>query len=219
MHFALFTVLLATSVHAQSCSTSLFPQDIHAVAAAIITADRTPILKDSPDGSDPIPTRAYLVKGNAVLATHTRGNYRCIAYFNGKKQTTGWIAQSALAPLAPPPSTNTWAGKWIRQSSDSGEAAITIRQKSGTLQAEAIATLALTEENVRTGAAGGPLQLLHDMTASFGDEGADRTMVCRVNVRLFGDTLLADDGAVDDSNSACAGMGVTFNGIYRRAGH
>jgi len=28
--------------------------------------------------------------------------------------------------------------------------------------------------------------------------------------------LLINDGATDDANSGCGGMGVTFNGIYQR---
>ncbi len=98
------------------------------------------------------------------------------------------------------------------------EATITIRKKGDTLEAEATATLEVTTENVRTGAAGGTLNL-HNGIAIFGDSGPNRTTTCSIHLRLIGDTLLADDGATDDSNSACGGMGVTFNGIYRRATH
>jgi hypothetical protein len=53
--------------------------------------------------------------------------------------------------------------------------------------------------------------------ASFGERGSDRTLVCRVQLRQYGPWLLADDGVSDNSNSACGGMGVTLNGIYRRS--
>jgi hypothetical protein len=219
MRLALLALLLTASAHAQSCETYLFPHDVNIITTATVTAQRTPILQDSPDGDDPKSSHAYLIQGNAVLAAHARGSYRCVAYFNGKKQTTGWVAQSALASMVPPPFTDTWAGKWTRQSSGSGDAVITIRQKGSALEAEALATLALSRDNVRTGTAGGTLKFRNSITASFGQEGSDRANTCRVNIRILGDLLLADDGATDDSNSACGGMGVTFNGIYRRNAH
>jgi hypothetical protein len=78
----------------------------------------------------------------------------------------------------------------------------------------------MSKDNVRTGVAEGKLIFATTSSgvrlATFGDAGADRTQVCRVQLRQFGPWLLVDDGVTDNSNSACGGLGVTLNGIYRR---
>ncbi|NUQ28989.1 MAG: hypothetical protein HOQ35_10810 [Acidobacteriaceae bacterium] len=157
-------------------------------------------------------SHSYLIQGNRVFAAHTQGNYRCIAFLNGKRQTTGWVRQEALIPIPLTAANTTWQGTWIRQA---GDAEIVIRKQGSGLYATASATLAVSRDNVRTGGAKGKLDLQRSV-ASFGEEG-DRATVCRVNVRLLDDVLLADDGATDDANSSCGGMGVSLNGIYRRA--
>jgi hypothetical protein len=207
--------LTAVAAYAQSCQTYLFPYTVQDAALAIVKTPREPILRDEEGclgGSARCASHSYLIAGNRVLTAHIRNGYRCIAFFNGKSQTTGWVHQDALTPATPAPANAAWQGNWTRQS---GDARIVIRKRGDRLYASATATLAVNRDNVRTGGAEGTLTSQGNSTASFGEAG-DRSTVCRVHLRLLEDVLLADDGATDDANSSCGGMGVSLNGIYRR---
>jgi hypothetical protein len=96
----------------------------------------------------------------------------------------------------------------------------TIRKQGAIYAAVALATYAVSKDNVRTGVAESKLIFATTPSgvrlATFGDAGADRTQVCRVQLRQFGPWLLVDDSVTDNSNSACGALGVTLNGIYRR---
>ena len=213
--FYLTFSLIVVAAHAQSCQTYLFPYAVQDANLATIKTPREPILRDDegcPGKAANCASHTYLIQSNRIFAAHTQGNYRCIAFFNGKRQTTGWVRQESLTPILITAANATWEGTWIRQA---GDAEIVIRKQGSGLYATASATLAVSRDNVRTGEAEGKLNLQRS-SASFGEEG-DRSAVCRVNVRLLDDVLLADDGATDDANSSCGGMGVSLNGIYRRA--
>jgi hypothetical protein len=204
----------AVAAHAQSCQTHLFPYSVENVTLATVKTPREPILRDEegcPGKGASCASYAYLVQGDHVLVAHGQSGYRCIAFFNGRRQTTGWVRQEGLTPTLPASATTTWLGAWTRRS---GEAQIVIRKQGHELYATAMATLAVSRDNVRTGGAEGRLTV-QGGNASFGEAG-DRSTACRVHVRLLGDLLLADDGATDDSNSSCGGLGVSLNGIYRR---
>jgi len=191
------------------------------VTSARISTPRAAMLDDAvcTTLSASCKSKAYLVQNDVVLRTPlTRDGYACVAFFNGKRQTTGWVATSSLTSSPVPTAQGDWAGTWKRITGDSE---ITIRRtKSGSYSAEALATYAVTRDNVRTGEAEGKLTITSNAEgiriASFGEAGADRTMVCRVQLRQYGAWLLADDGVTDDSNSACGGMGVTLSGVYQR---
>lgn len=216
-----FVVTACTYANAQGCRSELFPIDVTSVTSAKVNVQKAPVL----DGdvcsmlSDTCKSKAYLLQNDMVLRTSmTRDGYACIAFFNGKRQTTGWVKSTNLTQSPMPSTQGDWAGHWKRLT---GGSDITVRRsKNGTYQAEALATYAVTADNVRTGTAQGTLTIAPVRAgisiARFGDTGADRTTVCRVQLRQFGAWLLADDGATDDSNSACGGMGVTLSGIYQR---
>ena len=221
--FGVTLFFTAAAAHAQSCQTYLFPYVVGDVTLATVKTPREPILRDEegcPGKGVSCASYAYLVQGDRVLVAHAQSGYRCIAFFNGRRQTTGWVRQEILNPAAVDPAAPTaanaaWVGTWTRQS---GEAQIVIRKQGSELYATATATLAVSRDNVRTGRAEGRLSV-QGSNASFGETGGeagDRSTVCRVHVRLLEDLLLADDGATDDSNSSCGGMGVSLNGIYRR---
>ena len=219
LFFCITLLLTAAAAHAQSCQAYLFPYVVGNVTLATVKTPREPILRDEegcPGKGASCASSAYLVQGDRVLVAHAQSGYRCVAFFNGRRQTTGWVRQDALDPAAHAAAnaawTGTWTGTWTRQS---GEAQIAIRKQGGELYATATATLAVSGDNVRTGGAEGRLTVQGSI-GSFGEAG-DRSTVCRVHVRLLEDLLLADDGATDDSNSSCGGMGVSLNGIYRRA--
>lgn len=206
-------------MRAEECSAYLFPQDVRTVSFATVVQARTSFFRDDPgcpEGGEICRTKSYLVQGDRVFTAQTHGQYRCAAFFDGKHQTTGWIRQDSLAPVRWPIADDDWSGKWKRVQ---GNAEINIRKQGSKYIAEASATYAVSNDNVRTGEASGPLQIqmLNETTiASFGEPGSDRSQVCRVELRRSGSLLLAADGVTENSNSACGGMGVTLTGIYRR---
>jgi hypothetical protein len=206
---------------AQSCSNYLFPKEVATVDSARIDLDRVAIVNSDscPDFSPSCQSKSYLVRNDVVFRSSlTQGTHTCVAFFNGKRQTTGWVETKSLVPSPTPVNQGSWAGHWKRITGDS--VLIIRRSKDGGYQAEAVATYAVARDNVRTGAAEGKLVMRPSegggLIASFSDPGQDRTAVCHVDLRQFGPWLLVDDGATDDSNSACGGMGVTLNGIYRK---
>ena len=201
---------------ADSCNAYLFPQSVSEVALARVRVNRLPVLQDL-DGcagaGNRCESKAYLVNGNEVLIAAIQGEYRCIAYFNGKRQTTGWVANEGLAPMPARSSQVDWAGSWKRVQ---GDAVMTIRMRSREYVASGLATYAVGPDNVRTGSADGSLQITSAAVASLTQNGDDPTSTCKVTMKQVGLWLLINDGATDDANSGCGGMGVTFNGIYQR---
>lgn len=96
---------------------------------------------------------------------------------------------------------------------------MTIRTRNRQYLASGLATYAVGPENVRTGTADGALQVRSSASgavASFTQNAGDPTSSCTVTMKRLGPLLLINDGATDDANSGCGGMGVTFNGIYQR---
>ena len=210
-----FLLLIGLPLQAEVCSVELFPHSVDSVSMAAVTTAKEPLLRDydgcpSPDAK--CMTKAYVVQGNVVLAAQTQNVWRCVSYFNGKRQTVGWMKATALQETPAKTGNASFAGHWVRQHGDS---TIDIAKRGAGLYATAMTTEFIREGNVRTGGAEGVFKINGDH-ATFGANG-DRTRVCSVHVRLLGDVLLADDGATDDSNSACGGMGVTEGGVYRRA--
>jgi hypothetical protein len=200
---------------AEACNAYLFPESVADVSLASVRADRLPMQLDDegcPSADSRCAGRAYLVAGNTVLVASAHGIYRCVAYSNGKTQTTGWVVGDGLAPLPAPATTGEWAGRWTRLQ---GDAAFTIRKRGSAYVASGLATYAVHAGNVRTGTADGTLRM-DGAIASLTDDSGDPGSPCRVQFRQFGAWLLVNDGATDDANSSCGGMGVTFNGIYRR---
>jgi hypothetical protein len=216
----LFAVLCCVSASAERCSAYLFPASVTEVWGAKVIVPLASIFSDDtgcPKAGESCKGKAYLVAGDAVFAGGRHGQYRCIAFFHAGRQTTGWVESRSLTSSPEPPAGGDWNGNWKRLQ---GNATVTIRKHGAVYAAEALATYAVSKDNVRTGAAEGKLIFTSTPSgvrlATFGDAGADRTQVCRVQLRQFGPWLLVDDGVTDDSNSACGGMGVTLNGIYRK---
>jgi len=215
---------LMTAAHAAatSCNAYLFPQSVTDVSLATVRVDRLPILHDAdgcPAATSKCEGRAYLVSGNQVLVSGTEGTYRCIAYFNGRQQTTGWVANDTLTLSPSTVVEGAFADVWKRVQ---GDAVITIRKRAGQFIASGFATYAVRPGNVRTGTADGTLRVTSSpsgVVASFSQNAGDPTSECTVTMKQIGPWLLVNDGATEDTNSGCGGMGVTFNGIYRRTKH
>lgn len=219
----LLCLLSAERATAEGCNAYLFPQAVAGVSLAAVRSDRLPILRDDdgcPAAGSKCVGRAYLVKGNQVFVSNTQDGYRCVAYFNGNRQTTGWVRSDGLTSVSPPPAPEgDWADVWKRIQ---GHAVVTIRKLPGQYIASGIATYSVGRDNVRTGTADGTLHVTTSATgamASFTQNAGDPTSACTVVLKQLGPWLLVTDGATDDANSGCGGMGVTFNGIYQRTLH
>jgi hypothetical protein len=99
---------------------------------------------------------------------------------------------------------------------------MTIRKRARQYLASGLATYALRPDNLRTGTADGTLHVTPSafgVVARFTQNAGDPTSECKVTLKQLGPWLLINDGATDEANSGCGGMGVTFNGIYRRSLH
>jgi hypothetical protein len=212
-------LLSAGPAVAQGCSAYLFPQSVADVTVAVVHASHLPMLRDDegcPAAGSKCEGKAYLIDGDHVLVSSTHGDYRCAAFATTRSQSTGWISIAALSPMPLPKSEGDWSGAWKRVQ---GHASLTIRKRNTVYIASGIATYAVGPDNVRTGAASGRLKILSSwsgVVAQFGDGGSDPISSCTVEIRQLGPRLLVNDGATDDANSGCGGMGVTFNRIYIR---
>lgn len=168
--------------------------------------------------------KGYLVAGDRVVVTATRGAYAC-ATFTGAgpnfATTTGLLPQSALVDT-PQGAEGDWTGAW--RSGDEQE--IDIKKAAGgaiTLEGNASYggddPARVASGGVNMGQIGGTLTPADGKAAfSTGDNGdaapydahpGDDT-VCRVRLWRLGPYLVAAD------NLACGGMNVTFTGVYGR---
>ncbi len=218
---ALVAILIAAHPALASepdCDTISFPDSLtDGVSMQKVVAARVGFFHDGdgcPEAGDSCATKAYLVSGDTVVTAQARGAFRCVAFPGTRGQTTGWVRQDALAP-ADTPSTGDWAGKWARLR---GSATLTVVRHGAHYQADMLATAhAADPGNVRTGVASGELAI-DGAKATMRSGGPDESDICTVELRRVGPFLVANDGGTPDANSACDGMGVTLNGIYRRTG-
>jgi hypothetical protein len=196
-----------------SCGAELFPLDLSGVAFAQVTAERLPVLHDPETcgrAQGLCPSKAYLVRGDRVIAAQTLDGFRCVAFVGPRGQTTGWVRPDALAPVDTPASGD-WAGTWARRT---GQSTLTIMARGGRyrVSAEAFGRGA-DPDNIRTGGAEGPLTVTGDRAKAVDTRTGE---ACVLQLRRLGPYILANDAASDDANSPCGGMGVTMNGIYLR---
>lgn len=209
----------SSQLHAQECDAYLFPGDISQVKQAIVSApkiwfyDSEP--PECPTGGQRCRKTAYVVQGNVVLTGQQVGMFVCAAFLNGRRQTTGWLKAEALHPVLWTVATEDWPGTWVRMD---GKSTIHIRTSRDGLYADAVATYAVSAENVRTGVAQGPIKIAEaggEKVATFFNDGDAQ---CRVTLRRTSALLLVDDGVREDTNSPCGGVGVTLSGVYRKRG-
>jgi hypothetical protein len=205
---------VAGTAHAASCEPSLFPQTLD-LRPARVTAPKAPLFHDPEACSRPAglcPSKAYLVAGDAVLAAQTEAGKTCVAFIGQKRSTIGWVDASVLTPAAPAPQAGDWTGHWSRTF---GDAEATIERKGKRLTASLSASAeGARPDNVRTGGADGDLVPNGDRAELTNSGDA----ACRVHLRRLGRYLIVNDGADDDANSPCGGIGVTLNGVYVRVG-
>jgi hypothetical protein len=200
---------------AASCEPTLFPQALAPLEFARVTSAKLPVFHDPEACSRPTglcPSKAYLVAGDTVISAQTVAGKTCVAFIGARRPTIGWVDAGMLAPLPATPPVVDWAGKWERVL---GDAEATIERRGGrvlaTLSASAVGA---NPDNVRTGGADGALAIRGDLAQMSSQGDPD----CKVTLRRLGRFLIVNDGASDDANSACGGIGVTMNGVYTRVG-
>jgi hypothetical protein len=222
--------LAASPALADDCTgfDSLGPEVALSVAAVADATPRVNFVKNGgsakgcPNGAEACRERAFLVPGDTVIVSGTRGGFACATYVNAKGLTrAGWLPTVALRvePEQPTVRMADWIGTWTAP-----EQQITIKAgRGGALDVEGEATYgALDPERVKRGAinlgqvsgsarpAGAILAFAmgdNEKTLAF-DKGGE--FDCRIRLRLVGSFLLAED------NYRCGGANVSFAGAYRR---
>ena len=195
------------------CRNGSFPEtEIHSLGLARVAASgATHFIEDSDQGcpseAQRCRDRAYLVNGNVVLTGRTRGGYVCAFFLNRVGGSAGWLRPADLTriPNAAPP-LGAWAGRWR-----DGDNEIRLTVRGASLAAEGSAYWPSANPPSKQ-FPGGPN--VGDMSGVARPQGASvvfgKADDCRVDMALIGDYLVASD------NSACGGMNVRFNGVYRR---
>jgi hypothetical protein len=198
---------------APSCEPGLFPQNLSILGFAEVTVDRLAVLREPYNCGRTkglCPSKAYLVRGDRVIAAQMADGFRCIAFDGPRAQTIGWVRAGALTPVQVPVS-GSWEGTWVRRT---GNATLKITTHGGKSRIAAEATArAGGPDNIRTGGAEGLLAITGDRAKVTDRQTGE---VCVLELRKLGTLILANDGASDDVNSPCGGMGVTMNGLYAR---
>lgn len=179
-------------------------------------------------GAGPACTAAaFLVPGDLVIVTGTHDGYAC-ATFTGRGPhaavTSGWLPLAALAS-APHALARGWIGDWR---SGPEQDIVISRAPAGRIALEGEATFGgqdparVQRGAVNTGAfaatvapAGRRLGFMigqNGKPRAFDARRAKAQMLCALRFWRLGPYLVAAD------NLKCGGNGVTFTGIYRRAG-
>ncbi|MCW6511367.1 hypothetical protein [Lichenifustis flavocetrariae] len=197
--------------------------------ARIRSADRTFFVKGAsdrkgcPDATQACRAKGYLVAGDRVIASASRGGFTCVDYISAAgADRAGWLPDSSLAREAPVPVTREdWLGTWVQT-----ESKIAIKPSQfGRLGLQGEATFgALDPDRVKRGAVN-----MGEFQAEVAPEGAnlafdmgDKTTLpvtqgdetdCKLWMRRLGPFLLVED------NSQCGGLNVSFTGAYRLKAH
>jgi hypothetical protein len=172
------------------------------------------------------PGRGYVVAGDLLVASGSRGGFTRVTFVGSKgRPTEGWIETRALVRVVLPPATPAaWRGEWTGWSAE-----IEVRPAAaGKLHLEGSATwgggdpVRVANGGVHVGEFGVDLKpdadrLAFSISNTEGESPVQPVTAapedefrCRVRLRLLGPYLLAED------NNMCGGANVTFTGTYRR---
>lgn len=150
--------------------------------------------------------KSYLIPGDQLAVAKTHGKFICGWYSPAKgSPTVGWLLLSDLEITAPDtaPSPEKWAGTW-KQSWGQSSDFITIKNETtGSLRMHGEASWTGITGSVHIGNFNGN-------TKPQGNQVTLDDDMCKVNLILLGDYLVAND------NSYCGGANVRFNGVYKR---
>jgi len=185
---------------------------------------REVIQKGCPSTSAACKDKAYLVPGDEVVISGSRGEFVCASYAGRTGALTeGWLPRDAISPVqeAPVERREGWIGQW--RSGPEQTIVLEGGAAQNSLKIKGDATWGASDPGrVARGAVNvGELEgeaPLRGSALSFG-MGENGTLPyteadesdCRVQMRRLGPYLLVKD------NNMCGGHNVTFTGIYRRA--
>lgn len=212
-------LLLSAAAHASAqaegnpenwCRNGAFPDDSDHFRLARVAGARGArayFYNDSPDDC-PRPDakcrdRAYLVPGDEVIVSRTRGGWACSWYQPRRgPEKVGWMEASRLdireAEAEPPPAR--WVGEW---ESYRNSLSVLRGGRGGRLAVRGQAYWQGVGDNVHVGEVAGE-------AAPSGNALALEDDTCRVVLRLVGPYLVVND------NGQCGGVNVTFDGVYRK---
>jgi hypothetical protein len=161
---------------------------------------------DCPE-SEKCKLRAYVVPGDEVIISKTRGNFSC-AWFTNKSGvgTVSWIKTENLRMLETdrPTALADWLGEWRYEENN---ITFTNNKLAGFLNVTGDALWKGLGDNVHIGELDGRFEPKDgELNYSDGDDEYD----CKASMQLVGRFLIVSD------NNHCGGANVTFSGIYRR---
>ena len=176
-------------------------------------------------GADELPAKAYVVKGDELLAFETEGDFQCALFLSRRGEyTAGWLKnnQVIVRPVTAP-KTETWLGDW--NSTKWQNLTLSKGKQPGWVHVSGDAYWAMSEENAKNGAlhegsvdGEGPLEngqvgftQTNDDSYKPWSEAAKDAYDCAILVKVLSRNYLM---AEDSGN--CGGANVRFTGFYAR---
>lgn len=146
--------------------------------------------------------KAYVIPGDRLLVSSEENGWVCTHYSTGKREFYGWM-QTALLNINRSdvmPELESWLGRWevFYNQFD-----ISQGKSTGTLHVTGSAVWPPDSEAPNTGDVEGDTQ-------PNGREAVVSQYTCKVRLIWVDGELIASD------NGKCGGMGVYFNGVYRK---
>lgn len=199
------------------CRNGSFPRESRDFKLARITGKKAEKIyfygderEDCPNGKN-CRLKSYLIPGDEVIVSRTRGGYAC-GWFQPVKgyETVGWLKTDNLEWIEtiPAPAVNDWIGSWKFYDN---EIDIGISKKRGSFDVTGDATWKGQGDNVHVG------DLDYNEVKPTGNnlklgENDNEEYDCKVSMWLIGKYLVVAD------NLRCGGVNVTFSGVYQRKG-
>jgi hypothetical protein len=156
------------------------------------------------NGRPSCQAKAFVVPGDKLLLSKTRGEWACAWYQGKSHETTGWVQRRYLVEQ-PQAARADWAGKWKM---DGSPGYISIANKDGGWYVLGETRQALPNtENL--GEIRGELKVNGNHAHLGGQEKPDG-FDCVADFTRAGEFLIVRD------NESCGGVNVRFNGVYTR---
>lgn len=194
-----------------SCRNGAFPSEQSAFALArVIGASRLYLLGDTggcpAKGEHACRQRSYVVPGDTLITGRDRGGHRCAFFPNKVGGSAGWVDAARLqGQPVPTPTLPAWAGTWR-----DGDDRLMIEVRGGQLHVAGDAYWPSANPTPEVRPYGPNMGQVDALAVPAGDTAVFQDATCTLRAQLLGDYLIVAD------NSACGGMNVRFNGVYRR---
>lgn len=197
-----------------TCRNGAFPAQQSDFALATVSGDTRLYLLGDLDGcpakGEPAcRQRSYVVGGDTLITGRTLGGYRCGFFPNHVGGSAGWVDVRRLnsLPARATPTLRDWAGHW-----HDGDNTLDLVVQGGqlTLTGEAFWPSAKPTAQRPYGPNLGQIDAVARPVGTVLEAVDKDDASCTLQARWLGDYLIVTD------NSACGGMNVRFNGVYRR---